>query len=97
MNRHPREALTLEVGVDAGVGAAAGWHASAATVLHDADVHAANTQDDPWRVRPRDLRTTTAEGGAIVAVLPPVSWALIRLRERRPAVADTFASIGLTP
>ena len=81
VNRHPSESVTLDVGAGAGDG----WHVATAVVITDEDVHAVNTQDDPSRVRPRDLGAITVEGRDAQAVLPPVSWSLIRLRHGWPA------------
>jgi alpha-N-arabinofuranosidase len=81
VNRHPSESVTLDVEAGAGDD----WHVAAAVVINDADVHAVNSQDDPTRVRPRDLGAVATEGPAVQAVLPPVSWSLIRLRQGRPA------------
>ena len=81
VNRHPSESVRLDVGAGDGDG----WHVASAVVINDEDAHAVNTQGDPRRVRPRDLGAITAGGLGAQAVLPPVSWSLVRLRHGRPA------------
>ncbi|MEV5407268.1 alpha-N-arabinofuranosidase [Thermopolyspora sp. NPDC052614] len=49
------------------------------TVLADPDLDARNTADHPDRVRPRPVGTSAVGGGTLRAVLPPVSWNVIRL------------------
>jgi alpha-N-arabinofuranosidase len=53
------------------------------SVLSDPDVRAANTQDDPDRVRPYAADTGSVTDGRLTVSLPPVSWNVVRLR--RPA------------
>ncbi|GIH80094.1 alpha-N-arabinofuranosidase [Planobispora longispora] len=51
-------------------------------VLADDDRHAKNTRENPDRVRPRPLEGADAaavDGGRLRAVLPPLSWNVIRL------------------
>ncbi|GAA3447838.1 alpha-N-arabinofuranosidase [Planomonospora venezuelensis] len=49
-------------------------------VLADDDRHAKNTRENPDRVRPRPAADGTAvDGGRLRAVLPPLSWNVIRL------------------
>jgi alpha-N-arabinofuranosidase len=50
-----------------------------ATVLADDDISAANTAEQPDRVAPRPSEDVTVDGGALRAVLPPVSWNVVRL------------------
>ncbi|GIH22316.1 alpha-N-arabinofuranosidase [Acrocarpospora phusangensis] len=47
-------------------------------VLTDSDLDARNSATDPDRVRPRTA-ASTLEDGVLRAVLPPVSWSVIRL------------------
>jgi alpha-L-arabinofuranosidase len=54
-----------------------------ATVLHDDDPGARNTEQAPDRVVPRPLETSL-EAGALHADLPPVSWAVIRATTAGP-------------
>ncbi|MBG0817074.1 alpha-N-arabinofuranosidase [Planomonospora sp. ID82291] len=67
----------LELTVDArSLGTAA---PPTAVTLSGPDVYARNTADDPDRVAPRPLTGVTADGGTLRAVLPAVSWTMIRL------------------
>jgi len=50
-----------------------------ATVLADDDITAANTAEQPDRVAPRPAQDVTVDGQALRAVLPPVSWNVVRL------------------
>ena len=56
-----------------------------ATTLNDDDVDACNTENDTDRVVPRPLTDLTVEDGTLRAVLPPVSWNVIRLSRPNPA------------
>ena len=47
-------------------------------VVADADRTAVNTAEDPGRVRPRPGDATVADG-TVRAVLPPISWNVVRL------------------
>jgi alpha-N-arabinofuranosidase len=49
------------------------------SAVYDADVNARNTAEDPHRVRPRELAGAGVQDGVLAAMLPPVSWNLIRL------------------
>jgi alpha-N-arabinofuranosidase len=73
------EALPLDLdlrGMPAMVGIA---HASLAV---GAQPSATNTEADPDRVTPRDLRTPTLDGGRCSVQLPAVSWNLLRFASR---------------
>jgi len=48
-------------------------------LLHEDDMYAANTLTDPERVGVRPLDGAAADGDALTATLPPVSWAAVRL------------------
>jgi alpha-N-arabinofuranosidase len=50
-----------------------------AQTLHDSDLHAANTKDDPDRIRPAPLASIAVEGDRLRATLPPASWNVMRL------------------
>ena len=50
-----------------------------ATVLADDDIRAANTAEQPDRVTPRTATDVRLDDGALRAVLPPVSWNVLRL------------------
>jgi alpha-L-arabinofuranosidase len=45
----------------------------------DGDAGATNTEANPSRVVPKPLEDVTLEGGSLCAVLPPVSWTMVRL------------------
>lgn len=49
-------------------------------VLHDDDLSATNTLDDPDRVTPRELDGAVLEGAVLTATLPPVSWAAVHMQ-----------------
>ena len=55
-----------------------------ALTLADADVNATNTEKRPNRVIPRNLGGTTLTDGTLNAVLPPVSWSMMRLSSAIP-------------
>ncbi|WP_432118230.1 alpha-N-arabinofuranosidase [Streptomyces sp. bgisy032] len=48
-------------------------------VLTDPDTTAANTAEQPDRVRPRPVEGTKTDGEQLAVELPPVSWTMIRL------------------
>lgn len=48
-------------------------------LLADDDIFAANTAEQPDRVRPRPLESAELEDGVLRFVLPPVSWAAVSL------------------
>jgi alpha-N-arabinofuranosidase len=48
-------------------------------VLAEDDLHASNTRDAPDRVRPRPASGADVTDGRLRAVLPPVSWNVLRL------------------
>ncbi len=48
-------------------------------LLHDDDLSARNTRDEPERVRPRAVETRL-EDGILRVPLPPVAWAALALR-----------------
>ena len=50
--------------------------AATAVSLHDADYTAANTQQEPDRVRPRE-HEAAVEGDTLVTELPPASWTML--------------------
>jgi alpha-N-arabinofuranosidase len=56
-----------------------------ATVLTDDDVTAHNSEQQPDRVLPRPLDDVRLEDGTLHAVLPPVSWTVLRLDTSSPA------------
>ena len=48
-------------------------------VLHDEDLKAVNTEDDPFRILPEADGTSAMDGGQLTAVLKHKSWNVIRL------------------
>lgn len=46
--------------------------------LHDTDLKATNTRDNPDRVKPADLKGVRTEGNNLSATLQPASWNVIR-------------------
>ncbi|ALO67197.1 alpha-L-arabinofuranosidase [Arthrobacter alpinus] len=50
-----------------------------AETLHDADIHAKNTLDDPLRVTPHSNGTASLDAGTVTVTLPPVSWTALAL------------------
>lgn len=71
VNRHPEETTELRVPLAAfgELGAVEGL------TLHDPDLTAANTQEDPDRVHLRD-QPVSVEDGVLVSQLPPASWSM---------------------
>ena len=55
-----------------------------ATVLTHDDPSTTNTEDQPDAVKPRPLTGAAVEDGRLTAVLPPISWAVIRLTTSSP-------------
>ena len=76
VNRSPQEQVGLSVGLRAFPGHRVVEH----LVLADDDVRAQNTAEQPDRVTPRTLDPPQVDDGAVTAVLPPVSWNVLRLR-----------------
>jgi len=75
LNRHLDEQMTLTVEAR-GFG---GMALAEAHTLHDADLDAANTRDQPDRIRPTPLAGIEVEGHKVSATLLPASWNVIRL------------------
>ncbi|KIH98510.1 alpha-L-arabinofuranosidase [Streptomonospora alba] len=75
VNRATDEPVTVDVDLR---GLRADRVASCLT-LHDEDVYAANTRERPDRVVPRENTDVRLEGGRLTAVLPPVSWTVLKL------------------
>lgn len=48
-------------------------------VLHDEDLKAVNTEEDPFRIRPEANGTSAMDGGQFAAMLKHKSWNVIRL------------------
>ena len=75
LNRSLDEALPLEVTARGFSGLAV----AQALALHDRDLDAANTRDEPERIKPAPLEGVALEGDRLRALLPPASWNVIRL------------------
>ncbi|HYQ65095.1 alpha-N-arabinofuranosidase [Actinophytocola sp.] len=76
VNRAQTEPLTLAVDVRSLPNLVVGNH----TALFDEDPEATNTMDSPDRVTPTRLADVKAVDGTVTAVLPALSWNMIRLR-----------------
>jgi len=76
VNRDQREELTLDVDLRAFPGLVTGEHVA----IHDAEPDAVNTADQPDRVAPRRLGDIKVADGRATAVLPALSWSMIRLQ-----------------
>ncbi len=79
VNRSGHEDARLEVTARAFAGLAL----VEATVLAHEDPTTTNTEDQPDAVRPRPLRDVEVRDGQVSAVLPPVSWSVLRLSTTR--------------
>jgi alpha-N-arabinofuranosidase len=75
LNRSLDEAMPLEVALKG----FAGLQLERALELHDPDLGATNTKDDPDRIEPQQLAGVTVERDRLRATLAPASWNLIRL------------------
>jgi alpha-N-arabinofuranosidase len=75
VNRDQREELTLDVDARALPEVSSAEHVALASDDPDAVNDAAN----PERVRPRRMDPPKVDGGRVQAVLPPLSWNMIRL------------------
>ena len=67
LNRDLTDQMQLEVDARSFAGLAL----DTATTLHDADLYATNTKDNPSRVTPRPLTGVSVNGSHITAMLPP--------------------------
>jgi alpha-N-arabinofuranosidase len=75
VNRDQHQDLTLDIDLRALPGLAAGQHIA----IHDQNPDAVNTIADPERVTPKRLDDVKVDGGHATAVLPALSWSMIRL------------------
>jgi len=75
VNRHPDEAIALDIGM-------AGFHPNAiaehVTIAHP-DLKATNTAAHPDRVGPSKGKGLSLRGGAVRGKLPPRSWHMVRV------------------
>ncbi len=76
LNRHLHEGLPLEVKAEGFAGLALDH----ALTLHDADLKAVNTTEDPDRIKPSRLESVAVGPSGIRASLPPASWSVIRVK-----------------
>jgi len=75
VNRDQGEAMTVDVDVRAMPALTSAEHVA----LCDDDPHAVNGPDPAERVKPRRLDEPNVADGHVHAVLPPLSWSMIRL------------------
>lgn len=75
VNRHPSEPVSFATDLR-GFG---GGTLLQAVVLGDQDLTAANTQDHPDQVRPREHRHASVTEGTLRTQLPPASWSMVVL------------------
>jgi alpha-N-arabinofuranosidase len=75
VNRDQRQPLTVDVELRACPGLVGGEHIA----VYDEDPDATNSAAEPDRVVPRRLADVTVAEGHAQAVLPPLSWSMIRL------------------
>jgi alpha-N-arabinofuranosidase len=75
VNRHQSEALSLEVDLRSLPDLTSASH----TCVADENADAINTSEQPDRVTPRRLDDPKLDGGRLQAVLPPLSWNMIRI------------------
>jgi alpha-L-arabinofuranosidase len=76
LNRHLDEPMKLDVSAR-GFGELT---LDRAKTLCNDDLHAANTRDEPDRVRPEALSVVELRDGGLVATLPPASWTVLHMR-----------------
>ncbi|OEU86546.1 alpha-L-arabinofuranosidase [Streptomyces abyssalis] len=77
VNRHQEQSLRLSAALR---GLSAPYRVTEHLQIADPDPDAANTEAEPDRVVPRPVRDTAVSAeGELEAVLPPVSWSVIRL------------------
>jgi alpha-N-arabinofuranosidase len=75
INRHPDEALTIDVDM---AGFAPQSLVQHVTIVH-ADLNATNTARHPDRVRPVKGRGVSVKDGAVRGKLPPRSWQMLQV------------------
>jgi alpha-N-arabinofuranosidase len=75
LNRHLEEPMELDAALN-GFGALT---LEEALTLHDADLAAANTKEQPERICPTALKDARVHGDRLRATLPPASWNVVRL------------------
>jgi alpha-L-arabinofuranosidase len=75
LNRHLHESLTVEVALKG----FAKFKTATAHQLHDKDLTALNTKDNPDRIKPAPLRDLEIGSPGLRATLAPASWNVIQL------------------
>jgi alpha-L-arabinofuranosidase len=75
VNRHQSEPMSVDVDLRSLPDLTSATH----TCVADDDPDAINTAEQPERVTPRRLDDPKVDGGRLQAVLPPLSWNMIRL------------------
>jgi alpha-N-arabinofuranosidase len=76
LNRHLAEAMPLEVRLRALQASSV----EVARTMHDRDLKAVNSKDEPDRIQPMPLPDVRIEADRLLASLPPASWNVIRVR-----------------
>jgi len=79
LNRHLTEEMPLHVSMRDMRGGAV----EEAVTLYDPDLNAANTRQNPDRIKPIPLAGLCIDGHELRANLPPASWTVIRVTEAR--------------
>jgi len=74
VNRSLTEEVTIEIDASR-----LGMSELSAQTLHDDDIHARNTVDDPDRVVPAPNTTARVHDGIVSITLPAVSWTAVSL------------------
>ena len=86
LNRHLEEELSLEVTARG----FAGLEVEQALALHDADLQAANTRQNPERIKPAPLAGISVERDRLRATLAPASGNVIRLSPTSDVAASAM-------
>ena len=76
LNRHLKEEMPLQIRAKE----FSGFAVEQAFEMHDSDLQAVNTKENPGRIKPSKLQGVRIEGDGISATLAPASWNVIRLR-----------------
>jgi len=79
LNRHLSEEMPLQIRLRDMHGGAV----EEAVTLYDPDLNAANTRQNPDRIRPVPFAGPRIDGRELHANLPPTSWTVIRVTEAR--------------
>jgi len=80
VNRSTTDAIDFAVDLTAVVAAfGRDLQVSESHLLHDDDIYAANSLEDPERVGVRAIDAVAVADGSLSLTLPPVAWAAVRL------------------